>query len=225
MPREALATVAERPAAEEGGVLWMSRLALDRAVRDNPYEAHRRVWLAFPGMPRAARPFLFRARSGPRPEALVQSRLRPAAAGRRGCRVLEARPFRLDLRRGAEYAFALRANPVRRDIRTGRRVALSGERERREWLERRFAGAARIVRARVEAEAVLRFRKRRSEGVVATVDFAGALVAEDADGLARLLREGIGPAKGLGCGLAVLAPPHACPVRVERGLDEPPPNV
>lgn len=201
-------------APPQDGVLWLARFALDEELLGNPYEVHRRLWLAFPGMPSAARPFLFRVGRADRPEVLMQSVLRPAPLESGRCRLIEARPFRLDLRPGAVCGFALRANPTKRDARTGKRRALRTGQEQTEWLARQLQGAAEIVEAQARPEPPLRFSKRGATGLVAPADFAGTLAVLDPERMERALRDGVGPAKGLGCGLLVLGKPRQ---KRERG--------
>lgn len=187
-------------------VLYFSRLTLAGAAAENPYEVHRRLWLAFPGMPEANRPFLFHPQWGSRPlQVVMQSTLRPQPVQWRDCRLDECRAARLDLRSGALHRFLLWANPSRRSSLTRQRHALGGDAERIEWLRVRLAPAAQLLEGRVEEVRTLRFAKGGREGVVRAVRFAGALRVLDAGALRRLVLDGIGPARSLGCGLLLLA--------------------
>lgn len=188
------------------GIVHLTRLTVRGPAADNPYELHRRLWLAFPDMPQAERPFLFHVEWGRRPvQGLMQSTLAPRPLDWSDCTVEPTRACRLQLRSDVLHRFILWANPTRRDARTRQRVALSGDEERVEWLARRLQPAAALLSANVDEARTLRFVRKRREGVVEAVRFSGVLRVDDASELQGLILDGVGPAKSFGCGLLVLA--------------------
>lgn len=205
--------------------MYLSKVRLPLSLRHNPYELHRQLWQLFPHQPDAQRDFLFRV-EGEQPGAglivLLQSAQTPSAGTDE--RLLASKPFQPLLSRGMGLRFRLRANPVRtiRDLEQGRirqggrdagklkscRVPLINEEEQREWLHRKFAGAASVDSLLIQPEAPLYFRKGQGkgglQGKIQTVLFDGVLTLEDDEALVRLLCSGIGPGKAFGCGLLSL---------------------
>lgn len=125
-------------------------------------------------------------------------------------------PFLSRLAAGQQWRFRLTANPVHavRDAagsakRFGHVTAAQQERWLLERSERN--GFVVTVGANGPDVAVTRrdrrvFRRESSTVTLDTAQFDGHLEVVDADALRRALREGIGRAKGYGCGLMTLAP-------------------
>lgn len=132
---------------------------------------------------------------------------------------------RLDV--GQRWVFRLRANPIRNvrgeqssageALRRGSRVPLIKEADQRDWLLSRSSalgfevvpGASGGANLSVTQSRRRRFG-RRSDGeartvTVQTVQYDGVLAVSDAAALRRSLTDGIGSAKGYGCGLLTLA--------------------
>lgn len=129
---------------------------------------------------------------------------------------------------GQRWVFRLVANPIRnvRDTssdgtgglaRRGSRVPLIKEADQREWLLTRAASGGFIVvpgasggpNLSVTRSVRQRFG-RQSDGVarqvtLQTAQFDGVLEVADPSALRRALTEGVGAAKGYGCGLLTLA--------------------
>lgn len=126
-------------------------------------------------------------------------------------------PFLDRLSTGDRWAFRLRANPTHH-VRPegggrGKRCGHITAAQQSEWFRaqaaRRGFGVAATHRG--DDDVVLRDRRtqrfdRRGRTVtLSTAVFEGHLVVEDADVLRASLTDGIGPAKGYGCGLMTLA--------------------
>jgi CRISPR system Cascade subunit CasE len=145
---------------------------------------------------------------------LVQSRERPDwsflgdEVGRAVC--VESRVAQVTPRTGEPLRFRLRANPtVKRD---GKRFGLIGEEDQIGWLARKGSeGGFAISSERVLAmdEGVLRAVKKEGDTrhviQLKTVLFEGLLTVTDSDAFLSSLHDGIGPAKGIGCGLLSIA--------------------
>ncbi|MBL8511829.1 MAG: type I-E CRISPR-associated protein Cas6/Cse3/CasE [Betaproteobacteria bacterium] len=214
--------------------MFLSRIEMPWKHGGNPYELHRHIWRLFPGEDREARKaateqrqgFLFRIeqyQTGRPVRLLVQSRRAPAPvsvawpeakAGPEvwllGTREINPRPSV-----GQRLAFVLTANPVKtitdkqRDRKEGKkaetcRVPLLKEADQREWLLRKLASAAELEAVSVLPHQLLFFRKGRMGGKLVTVTFEGVLKVHDPDQLLSLLENGVGPAKGFGCGLLLV---------------------
>lgn len=204
--------------------MYISRVEVPWDTARNPYEFHRQLWRLFPGEERESRQsdtearqgFLFRIeehRPGRTACLLVQSRRPPAVAS--GLVLVGAREFNPRSEAGQRLAFVVTANPIKtiadakRDTKTGKksescRVPLIREEEQRAWLERKLTGAAAIEAATVLAHPPLYFRKGNRGGKLAAVTFEGVLRVIDPGLLLVLLENGIGPAKGFGCGLLLV---------------------
>ena len=204
--------------------MFLSRVEVPWEFARNPYNLHRQLWRLFPGEEREARGsseelrqgFLFRIEDNPtgRPaRLLVQSRRAPASAP--GLMVVGTREIHPQPVAGQRLAFLLTANPVKtiadtqRDAKPGKksdkcRVPLIKEEDQRAWLTRKFVSAGEIETANALPHAPIYFRKGSRGGKLATVTFEGVLRVSDPKRLAELLENGVGPAKGFGCGLLLL---------------------
>lgn len=204
--------------------MFLSRVEIPWEFARNAYNLHRQLWKLFPGEEREARKrnddvrqgFLFRVEENPtgRPaRLLVQSRRTPEVALGVviiGTREIQARPVA-----GQRLAFLLTANPVKtiadaqREAKHDKksekcRVPLIKEEDQREWVARKLASAGEIEVANVMPHAPIYFRKGNRGGKLATVTFDGVLRVNDPIRLAELLENGVGPAKGFGCGLLLV---------------------
>lgn len=204
--------------------MFMSRVEIPWPAARNPYEFHRQLWRLFPGQNPEARigsdddrqGFLFRVEenlTGKSARVLVQSRIAPIGAHGLvllGTRELDPRPTM-----GQRLAYVLTANPVKtitdanRETKPGKRskksrVPLIKEQEQQQWLVRKLAEAAAIESCVVHSNVSLYFRKENSGGKLVTVTFEGILCVTESDRLTTLLENGVGPAKGFGCGLLLV---------------------
>ena len=144
---------------------------------------------------------------------LLQSSLRPVVeANSGGIRFLRP-PKDVSGRRfftGQMLRFRLVANPTKkiRDANNPNRairVPHVGEDHRIAWLQRKLDGAAKLVEAATVPERPWYFAKKGMHGKIQAVTYTGILEVRDAIGFENLLKNGIGPAKGLGCGLMLVA--------------------
>ncbi len=204
--------------------MFLSRVEIPWQLVRNPYDLHRRLWRLFPGEAKETRSndeearqsFLFRIEDNPtgRPSRLlVQSRRPPEATS--GLVIIGTREFQPQPVVGQQLAFLLTANPVKtitdtqRDAKPDKisekcRVPLIHEADQRTWLTRKLANAGEIIAANVLPHAPMYFRKGNRGGKLATATFDGVLRVNDSTRLIELLENGVGPAKGFGCGLLLV---------------------
>ncbi|MBY0574981.1 MAG: type I-E CRISPR-associated protein Cas6/Cse3/CasE [Gallionellaceae bacterium] len=204
--------------------MFLSRVEIPWEFSRNPYELHRQLWRLFPGEEKETRSnseesrqgFLFRIEDNPtgRPaRLLVQSRRAPESAS--GVVLVGTREIQPQPVAGQRLSFLLTANPVKtiadaqRDAKPGKksekcRVPLIKEEEQREWISRKLADAGKIEAANVLPHAPIYFRKGNRGGKLATVTFDGVLRVSDPARMTELLVNGVGPAKGFGCGLLLV---------------------
>lgn len=203
---------------------------LARAYPADFYGQHKLVWRWFGGEP--GRDFLFRREERESQPCFYVLSKREASVSELW--KVETKPFTPRLEQGDRLAFALRANPVivrkRSDDRTGK--ARRRDDVVMDWKTRRYpnkaerpplgqilqeAGAewlaSRAERCGFALESVRadgyrqhRLYKRGSERPIAfsTLEFEGVLQVEDPAKFAEKLFQGIGPAKGFGCGLLLV---------------------
>jgi CRISPR system Cascade subunit CasE len=204
--------------------MHLSRVELPWEIGRDHYGLHRRLWQLFPGAPREPRKdeederqgFLFRVevRSPGRPvRLLLQSRETPGSAA--GVHILGTRRLNPSPAAGQTLAFLLTANPIRtikdaeRDAKPGKssvscRVPLLSDEERLAWLRRKLKGAAEVLATTVTPHEPIYFRKGRQGGKLVMATFEGRLKVLEPDRLRKCIRNGVGPAKGFGCGLMLL---------------------
>ena len=204
--------------------MFLSRVEIPWEFARNPYNLHRQLWRLFPGEEKETRRndeelrqgFLFRIEdnlTGRPARLLVQSRRAPASAS--GLMVVGTREIHPQLVAGQRLAFLLTANPVKtiadtqRDAKLGKksdkcRVPLIKEEDQRAWLTRKFVSAGEVETANALPHAPIYFRKGNRGGKLATVTFEGALRVSNPMQLTELIENGVGPAKGFGCGLLLV---------------------
>lgn len=204
--------------------MFLSRVEIPWELARNPYNLHRQIWRLFPGEDRETRSngeesrqgFLFRVEDNPtgRPaRLLVQSRHAPEAAS--GLALIGTREFQPQPVAGQRLAFLLTANPIKtitdtqRETKPGKRsekcrVPLIKEEDQRAWIARKLDVAAEIETVSVLPHAPVYFRKGNCGGKLATVTFEGILNVLDQEALVGLMENGVGSAKGFGCGLLLV---------------------
>ncbi len=134
-------------------------------------------------------------------------------------------PLLDNLTTGQQWHFRLTANPVRAAVDRGEGVALARgkrngltEEDQLTWLTKRTeANGFRLglcrnpdgdePDVRIIDRSTLRFRRGPATVTVSTATYEGTLEVIDPQALRRALANGIGRAKGYGCGLMTLAPP------------------
>ncbi len=204
--------------------MFLSRVEIPWEFARNPYELHRQLWRLFPGEEKETRSngeelrqgFLFRIEENPtgRPaRLLVQSRRTPEVAT--GVKLVGTREIQPQPVAGQRLAFLLTANPVKtitdaqRDAKPSKksekcRVPLIKEEDQREWIARKLASAGEIEAVNILPHAPVYFRKGNRGGKLVTVTFEGLLRVTDPIRMTDLLVNGVGPAKGFGCGLLLV---------------------
>lgn len=204
--------------------MFLSRVEIPWEYARNPYNLHRQLWRLFPGEEREARRsedesrqgFLFRIetnQTGCPARLLVQSRRAPEVASGVsliGTRKIQPQPFA-----GQRLAFLLTANPVKtiadaqRDAKPSKksekcRVPIIKEEDQLEWIVRKLAGAGEIESTNILPHAPIYFRKGNRGGKLVSVTFEGVLCVSDPARMIERLVNGVGPAKGFGCGLMLV---------------------
>ena len=157
---------------------------------------------------------------------LVQSQLEPQPRGS-FIRLIGCREFDPNPSIGQRLSFLLTANPIKTisDTQVSSkpekksnkknkfkcRVPLIKEEHQRAWLFRKFNGMAEIEFVSIEQHSPMFFYRkakkkdeRNSHGKLLTVTFQGVLRVMDPVRLKKVLQDGLGPAKGFGCGLMLV---------------------
>jgi CRISPR system Cascade subunit CasE len=204
--------------------VYLSRIEIPWSTMRNPYRIHKEIWQLFPNMNKEPRKslederqgFLFKmedSQPGRPARLLVQSRQTPVPFGKMnviGIRELNPRPTE-----GQLLSFLLTANPVKtisdgdgRKNNKGEpkkcRVPLIKEDQQIEWLRGKLKGAAVIESLRVLHLAPVFFLKKGESGKFAPIEFEGILRVINPESFVTALQNGIGPAKGFGCGLMLV---------------------
>lgn len=205
--------------------MYLSQLTLNiknrQAVKDqaNPYELHRTLSKAFPQYKHEEERILFRLEGERFESVLVQSTLEPdweklIVSSRYLLKEPGVKTFEcLNFAKGQLLRFRLRANPIRRDSKSKKRVALHTVEERFAWLERKGRSNGFIVKQDMMTSHSTTWRQftmpvkdiGRKKVTFNMVDYEGVLIVDNPVLLNQAVRQGIGPAKGLGCGLLSLA--------------------
>lgn len=188
------------------------------------YRLHQTLWKLFPESPQ--RDFLYRSIEQPGlPGFYLVSQREPQCAD--GLWAVQSKPYRPRLQPGQRLAFSLLANPVitRRDAQTGRAarhdVLMDAKKQQPElhiaelqqavgeqWLGKRAEqhGFA-LQQTRVAGYRQHRLNGRGKRAIrYSTLEFEGLLEVLDPERLLHTLGQGIGPAKGFGCGLLLVRP-------------------
>lgn len=212
--------------------MYLSRMVLNPAKmqvkRDlaNPYEMHRTIMGAFPApLPHDER-ILFRIELGEKPDmpvVLVQSVYRPdwesVQQKTESCFVCMPQVHGMDglnIRDGDWLRFRLRADPSKRVYYACReknqRISLFSENDQREWLLRKGQQGGfsiqqeyLMIRAAPYRTLFIPRGEKTHKATINMVDYEGVLQVVNVEKFLAVLRQGIGPAKGLGCGLLSLA--------------------
>lgn len=195
-------------------MLYLSRLTMNQGRMalgwlSNPYRIHQRLKMACPEDLR----LLFRVEEAdPATRILVQTHTLPDwATAFNQFPVLQGLPemktFDPQLVPGQQYTFRLVANPTVK--REGKRIGWIKEEDQIDWLARHLKTAgSELVGCRTQQCRVQHSKKTDDNGnaiLHLLVQFDGLLVCRDAEKLIAALGQGIGSAKGFGCGLLSLA--------------------
>jgi CRISPR system Cascade subunit CasE len=205
---------------------------IGQLMSGNIYAAHQLLWKLFPSDPDAERDFLFRQEvGGGWPIFYLISRRKPQTVdifSEVACK--EYKPV---LRVGEQLAFTLRANPVvarktegrkhsvRHDVwmdakRVGGAQGLEGiklqsfiEEQVKKWLL--LQGKKKGFSALTEDVELQRYQQHRvykkkiGQPIrYSSIDFQGVITIDDPASMQKVLFDGIGKAKGFGCGLMLV---------------------
>lgn len=194
----------------------------------NPHKLHRTLMRAFPFPLAQNERVLFRIeifKRGDPPVVLVQSLLKPnwESVEKEFAGYFSQLPAMkaiesLEINSGDIFLFRLRANPTRRvfykSSKKYQRISLFAEHDRKDWLVRKgqaggFSLMEDLLVVRDAPYRTFLFSKddETHKATINMVDFDGLLSIEDPDKFLASIQSGIGPAKGLGCGLLSLARP------------------
>lgn len=197
--------------------MYLSKVTIHNAWCRDAYQFHQALWQLFPSQGDQKRDFLFRVETrhpGRGCDVLLQSIAVPESSA--AAHVLACKPIAFCLNEGEQLRFRLRANPIKtikdeQQRLDGRgqikrcRVPLVKEQEQHQWLARKLSPAARLEAIESAGELPLFFSKKGAGGKIQPVNFEGFLTVTDAPALLALIKNGIGPAKAMGCGLLSLA--------------------
>ena len=215
--------------------MYLSKLVLNPRHRQvqqeisHPYQLHRTIMRAFPeALPEGER-VLYRLESSARGRDLVlliQSHTRPdwTFLQEKPAYLLESprvKTFDLRVKAGDVFRFRLQANPTvkTQSTKTGKktRVPLVREEAQLTWLQRKGEQHGFRLPLGMEGLPIVRitkigerkdtiYRKQGHELVtIYVVQFDGILQVVDVEKFMQAVRQGIGPAKGFGCGLLSVA--------------------
>jgi CRISPR system Cascade subunit CasE len=198
----------------------------------NTYAAHQLLWKLFPGGPDAERDFIFRQEvRGGWPTFYLVSKRKPQMVdifSEVACK--EYKPV---LRVGEQLAFTLRANPVvarktegkkhsaKHDVwmdakREGRIQGLESiklqsfvEGQVKKWLlqqgkEKGFSALTEAVELQGYQQHQVYKKKSGKPIRYSSIDFHGVITVDDPASVQKVLFNGIGKAKGFGCGLMLV---------------------
>lgn len=200
--------------------MFLSQLVVNRTDREamkalsDIYRLHKMVMAGFSTYSNVPR-VLFRVEPegrGPEVKILVQSSLLPswkdATVDTKGFIDIRTKEFFPSFNAGSTYRFRMRANPV--VTRDGKRLGLIRDESLVEWLTKKeMQMGARLRSVAVMDEGYITGRKiegeRRHNLSIKTARYEGMLEVVDPSAFSTAVSNGIGPAKGFGCGLLSLA--------------------
>lgn len=211
--------IALRPQAPDSASFW-------RAFRD-PYSIHHSVWELFTDGPDRKRDFIYHVKDDRKPPVIYAVSCR-MPAGDHLLWSVDAKEYRPRLEQGLRLAFSLRANPIvtregrRHDVVMDAKKICRAQDEPREaeafgdeivqgsclnWLEKRAESSGfRTLAARADGYRQHSFLKRGQQHPVkfSTVDFKGILEVIEPETFRTTLFDGLGHAKGFGCGMLMV---------------------
>ncbi len=188
--------------------MFLTKLVIAWQNAKNPYEIHRVLWTMFPDMPNTERPFLFRTEShktGLPSSVLLQSKLKPQKPHQKTILEYKVKEFKPTFETGQKFKFLLCVNPTKRLINNGCRVPFVRDDEQIKWLKDKLANSTNLATLSIKSKNNLYFIKGNRSGKIITVTFEGILEIKNQKLFEDLFTQGIGPAKGFGCGMISLA--------------------
>lgn len=116
----------------------------------------------------------------------------------------ESRPYEPRVGRGVGLKFRLRGNPTVK--RNGKRYGLIRDEALEGWMSRQAEKmGSRLLSLSVKDEGYIHGSKGNSRITLKTVLFDGRFQVLDPEALLQTVAQGVGPAKGFGCGLLSIA--------------------
>ncbi len=217
--------------------MWLSKLTINIARRQarhllaSPQRIHAAVLGGFPesSVPVEGGRVLWRLDEGTDDHNLyVVSPLEPdlthlsESVGRptHGWQSKSYDPLLTRLSPGQTWAFRLMTNPThsvpRAEGGRGKRLGHVTAAQQTAWMQRQAErhgftftpGSAGAPDVTLRARRTLQFRRGERTVTLSTALFDGTLQVQDAGALRQALTQGVGPAKGYGCGLLTLAAPR-----------------
>lgn len=207
--------------------MYLSQLVLNSRSRivlndlSDPYELHRTIMSGFPEVLPEGERILFRVEiqnSEPVLSVLVQSRTPPDWSGleQRGYlrRSAAVKTFEFQPEIGQTYIFRLAANPTKRlkgdGEKDGPRVGLQKEEDQLDWLRRKgeqngFSVLSARASRQDRPDGVKYIQGKKNHIRCLVICFNGLLTVTDPMAFRQACMQGVGSAKGLGCGLLSLA--------------------
>ncbi len=190
--------------------MYLSKWQVEKRAVKNIYDVHRRLWQAFPNLgKKATRPFLFYMSEKLKfYELLMQSSYCPQLIKNADFNLLASKVFNPQFESQQHLSFLLCANPVKRPKQIIKkynpRIPLLNEDERIQWLQRQLSGGAILEEVQIEAQNVLSFQKKQYMGTLVTATYSGVLQVDNVHQFIEKYQNGIGPAKGFGCGMMLI---------------------
>jgi len=204
--------------------MYLSKLILNPHSRQvnidkgDPYQLHRTLMCAFPPFDHEAERILFRLEGKLMDRLLVQSTLEPDWSALQNNYLLTTPETKqlgeFSFQHGQILRFRLRANPSKRDPQSHKRIGLYREEERIDWLRHKgklhgfsFRDENIMLSSTFWREFNIPSKadNQKHRSTFNFVDFNGLLRVENPNSLKDTVLQGIGPAKGFGCGLLSLA--------------------
>ncbi len=201
------------PYLTEGRISYLEALrkheGLPKGLIDS-YAWHVAVWQAFPGKPNDSRDFLTRVdRTDDGYRLIILSQSAPIVpdwwgAGSWGTKEISSAYFG-----HSRYFFQLRANATKTFSATRLRSGIFCPLELTEWLDRKGANGGFIVEQetlQVIPSGMDSFVRQGKRGFHSISDFKGVLQITNKEQFYQTVMQGVGRAKGFGCGMLMVVP-------------------
>lgn len=177
--------------------MYISKVSL---TTSDTYEQHQAIWSLFPNCSERKRDHLFRVEAEQNGQTLLllQSSSQPVSS--ENAKVIQSKPFNIQLSNGDYYKFKLLANPTKCLSQGKKVIEIKEEAEQITWLQRKLKGANVTVTA-LESKLV----KSKKSFYSRFICFEGVMQLTDAEQIQSVLIMGIGRKKHAGAGLLSLA--------------------
>lgn len=201
------------PYLTEGRISYLEALrkreGLPKGLIDS-YAWHIAAWQAFPGKPNDARDFLTRVdRTGDGYRLILLSQTAPTVPDWWEAKSWGTKEISPAYFGHSRYMFQLRANATKTFSATGLRSGISCPLELTEWLDRKGANGGFIVEQgtlQVIPGGMDSFVRQGKRGFHSIADFKGILKVTNKELFYQSVMQGVGRAKGFGCGMLMVVP-------------------